>query len=38
MAIPVRSLGAAWLFCSLGLTRSFLRTVRRTPRIDKVLP
>lgn len=37
MTVPVRCLGAAWLFCGLGLTRSFLHTARRTPRLDKAL-
>ncbi len=34
---PSRILVAAWLFCGLGLIRSFLQTARRTPRLDKLL-
>jgi hypothetical protein len=34
---PGRLLVAAWLFCGLGLIRSFLQTRLRTPRLDRLL-
>ncbi len=37
LAVPVRVLGVGWLFCSLGLIRSFLQTGRRAPRLDAAL-